>query len=60
MATGFYDCTENVFNQLINEHDFRISTLSLLLKIYQATSEWLKEIETAEKLVKLGKKNNTG
>lgn len=55
MAAGFYDRAEDMFNQLVNEDDFRISVLSLLLQIYQATSEWSKAIDITENLVKLGK-----
>ncbi|UDG80178.1 lipopolysaccharide assembly protein LapB [Candidatus Steffania adelgidicola] len=55
MAAGFYDRAENMFSQLLNEDDFRFSTLNLLLKIHQSTSEWLKAIDVANKLVKLGK-----
>ncbi|WP_413728465.1 lipopolysaccharide assembly protein LapB [Sodalis sp. RH19] len=55
MAAGFYDRAEEMFNQLIEEEDFRTGALQQLLQIYQATSEWTKAIETAEKLVKLGK-----
>ncbi|KYP97514.1 tetratricopeptide repeat protein [Sodalis-like endosymbiont of Proechinophthirus fluctus] len=54
MAAGFYDRAEDMFSQLVNEDDFRLCALSLLLQIYQATSEWSKAIDIAEKLVKLG------
>jgi lipopolysaccharide biosynthesis regulator YciM len=57
MAAGFYDRAEEMFNQLIDEEDFRTGALQQLLQIYQATSDWNKAIETAEKLVKLGKVN---
>jgi len=46
---------EEMFNQLVDETDFRISALQQLLQIYQATSEWQKAIDVAERLVKLGK-----
>lgn len=39
----------------MDETDFRISALQQLLQIYQATSDWQKAIDTAERLVKLGK-----
>jgi lipopolysaccharide biosynthesis regulator YciM len=39
----------------VDETDFRISALQQLLQIYQATSDWQKAIDTAERLVKLGK-----
>ncbi|MGL9769312.1 MAG: lipopolysaccharide assembly protein LapB [Sodalis sp. (in: enterobacteria)] len=55
MVAGFYDRAENMFSQLVNEDNFRLSALSFLLQIHQATSEWLKAINVAEKLVKLGK-----
>lgn len=55
MAAGLYDRAEDMFNQLVNEDDFRIFALQQLLVIYQATSEWQKAIDVAEKLVKLGK-----
>jgi lipopolysaccharide biosynthesis regulator YciM len=57
MAAGFYDRAEEMFNQLIDEEDFRTGALQQLLQIYQATSDWNKAIEAAEKLVKLGKVN---
>ncbi|EKW31556.1 lipopolysaccharide assembly protein LapB, partial [Escherichia coli] len=38
-----------------DETDFRIGALQQLLQIYQATSEWQKAIDVAERLVKLGK-----
>ena len=44
-----------MFNQLTDETDFRIGALQQLLQIYQATSEWQKAIDVAERLVKLGK-----
>ncbi|PVZ84799.1 lipopolysaccharide assembly protein LapB [Serratia sp. S1B] len=55
MVAGLYDRAEDMFSQLIDEEDFRVSALQQLLVIYQATSEWQKAIEMAEKLVKLGK-----
>lgn len=55
MAAGLYDRAEDMFNQLVNEDDFRIFALQQLLVIYQATSDWQKAIDVAEKLVKLGK-----
>lgn len=57
MAAGLYDRAEEMFNQLVDETDFRISALQQLLQIYQATSEWQKAIDVAERLVKLGKDN---
>lgn len=55
MAAGLYDRAEEMFSQLINEEDFRVSALQQLLVTYQATSDWQKAIDIAEKLVKLGK-----
>lgn len=55
MAAGLYDRAEDMFSQLLDEDDFRVSALQQLLMIYQAISDWLKAIDTAEKLVKLGK-----
>ncbi len=55
MAAGLYDRAEDMFSQLVDETDFRMSALQQLLQIYQATSDWQKAIDTAERLVKLGK-----
>ncbi|WP_147198159.1 lipopolysaccharide assembly protein LapB [Pantoea sp. MBD-2R] len=55
MAAGFYDRAEEMFSQLTDETDFRIGALQQLLIIHQATSDWPKAIEVAERLVKLGK-----
>jgi len=55
MAAGFYDRAEEMFTQLVDETDFRIGALQQLLIIHQATSDWPKAIEVAERLVKLGK-----
>ncbi|SCC05864.1 lipopolysaccharide assembly protein LapB [Kosakonia oryziphila] len=55
MAAGLYDRAEDMFNQLVDETDFRVNALQQLLQIYQATSEWQKAIDVAERLVKLGK-----
>ena len=55
MAAGLYDRAEDMFAQLVDETDFRIGALQQLLQIYQATSDWQKAIDTAERLVKLGK-----
>ncbi len=55
MAAGLYDRAEDMFTQLVDETDFRIGALQQLLQIYQATSDWQKAIDTAERLVKLGK-----
>ncbi|WP_409310836.1 lipopolysaccharide assembly protein LapB [Pectobacterium sp. B1J-3] len=55
VAAGLYDRAEEIFNQLVDEEDFRRSALQQLLQIYQSTSDWLNAIEAAEKLVKMGK-----
>lgn len=55
MTAGMYDRAEDMFSQLVDETDFRVGALQQLLQIYQATSEWQKAIDTAERLVKLGK-----
>ena len=55
MAAGLYDRAEEMFAQLTDETDFRLSALQQLLLIYQATSDWQKAIEAAERLIKLGK-----
>lgn len=54
MSAGMYDRAEDMFSQLVDEEDFRISALQQLLVIHQATSDWMKAIDVAEKLVKLG------
>jgi len=60
MAAGMYDRAEDMFNQLVDETDFRIGALQQLLQIYQATSEWQKAIDVAERLGKLGKDKQRG
>lgn len=57
MAAGLYDRAEDMFNQLVEEQDFRLGALQQLLIIHQATSDWHNAIEVAEKLVKMGKDN---
>ncbi|CCJ98403.1 lipopolysaccharide assembly protein LapB [Cronobacter malonaticus] len=57
MAAGLYDRAEDMFNQLVDETDFRVGALQQLLQIYQATSDWQKAIDAAERLVKLGKEH---
>lgn len=54
MTAGVYDRAENMFQQLTDEVDFKLSALQSLLAIFQLTSEWTKAIDTAGKLVKLG------
>ena len=60
MAAGLYDRAEDMFSQLTDETDFRIAALQQLLLIHQATSDWQKAIDVAEKLVKLGKEKQKG
>ncbi|MBP2844234.1 lipopolysaccharide assembly protein LapB [Dickeya oryzae] len=55
MVAGLYDRAEEIFKQLVDEEDFRVSALQQLLQIHQSTSDWPSAIDTAEKLVKLGK-----
>ncbi|MEH0876169.1 lipopolysaccharide assembly protein LapB [Pectobacterium cacticida] len=55
MSAGLYDRAEEIFNQLVDEEDFRHSALQQLLQIYQATSDWQAAIDVAEKLLKMGK-----
>ncbi|MEL0577776.1 lipopolysaccharide assembly protein LapB [Pectobacterium punjabense] len=55
MAAGLYDRAEEIFNQLVDEEDFRRSALQQLLQIHQSTSDWQTAIDVAEKLVKMGK-----
>lgn len=55
MAAGLYDRAESMFNQLVDEQDFRENALQQLLLIYQSTGEWQHAVETAGRLVKLGK-----
>jgi lipopolysaccharide biosynthesis regulator YciM len=57
MAAGFYDRAEEMFTQLIKEEDFQHSALQQLLVIHQATSDWQKAIDVAEKLTRLGKED---
>lgn len=58
MAAGLYDRAEDMFSQLVDETEFRIGAMQQLLQIYQATSDWQKAIDVAERLVKLGKENH--
>lgn len=60
IAAGMYDRAEDMFSQLVDETDFRVGALQQLLQIYQATSEWQKAIDVAERLVKLGKDKQRG
>lgn len=55
MAAGLYDRAEDMLTRLVNEQDFCIAALQQLLVLYQATSDWVKAIAVAEKLIKLGK-----
>lgn len=60
MAAGLYDRAEDMFKQLVDETDFRLSALQQLLQIYQSTSDWQSAIDVAERLVKLGKEKHRG
>ncbi|WP_407575884.1 lipopolysaccharide assembly protein LapB [Raoultella terrigena] len=60
MAAGLYDRAEDMFKQLVDETDFRLSALQQLLQIYQATSDWQSAIDVAERLMKLGKEKHRG
>ena len=55
MAAGLYDRAESMFQQLINENDFKVSSLKQLLSLYQLTSDWQQAIDIAEKLAKADK-----
>lgn len=57
MAAGLYDRAERMFNELIEEKNFRVSSLQQLLAIYQAMSEWVNAIKVAQKLIKSGKEH---
>ncbi|KUI99766.1 lipopolysaccharide assembly protein LapB [Vibrio sp. MEBiC08052] len=56
MVAGFLDRAERIFEQLIEEPEHRESALIQLTSIYQQTREWMKAIECAHALVKLGRK----
>lgn len=56
MVAGFLDRAERIFEQLIEEPEHRESALIQLTSIYQQTREWMKAIECAHVLVKLGRK----
>lgn len=60
MAAGLYDRAEDMFSQLVDETDFRAGALQQLLQIYQATSDWHKAIDVAERLIKMGKDKHRG
>ncbi|MDF7681013.1 lipopolysaccharide assembly protein LapB [Enterobacteriaceae bacterium ESL0689] len=60
MAAGLYDRAEDMFKQLVEEVDFRLSALQQLLQIYQFTSDWQSAIDVAEQLVKAGKVQHKG
>ncbi len=53
-AAGLYDRAEDMFKQLVDETDFRLSALQQLLQIYQATSDWQSAIDVAERLSEAG------
>ena len=55
MVAGLYDRAEQMFGQLVDETEYRVSALQQLLLIHQLTSDWPNAIDVAERLVKLGK-----
>ncbi|PCE66923.1 lipopolysaccharide assembly protein LapB [Salinivibrio sp. YCSC6] len=55
MVAGFFDRAEKIFVKLVDEPDYKEFALQQLLAIFQQTREWEKAIDTAAKLVKLGK-----
>ncbi|MBT0726369.1 lipopolysaccharide assembly protein LapB [Rosenbergiella australiborealis] len=55
MAAGLYDRAESMFKQLVDENDFKATSLKQLLSIYQLTSDWQQSIDTAEKLARVDK-----
>ncbi|MDR0218719.1 MAG: lipopolysaccharide assembly protein LapB [Enterobacteriaceae bacterium] len=57
MIAGLYDRAENMFLQLVDEKDFCENAFNSLLTLYQATSDWHKAIDIAEKLIKMGKQH---
>lgn len=56
MVSGLLDRAERIFEQLVDEPEHRESALQQLTSIYQQTREWHKAIESANALVKLGRK----
>ncbi|NUY55580.1 lipopolysaccharide assembly protein LapB [Salinivibrio sp. MA351] len=55
MVAGFFDRAEKIFAELVDEPDYREFALQQLLAISQQTREWEQAIDTAAKLVKMGK-----
>lgn len=56
MVSGFLDRAEKIFEQLVDEPEHRESALQQLASIYQQTREWHKAIDSAQALVKMGRK----
>ncbi|MBY7944062.1 lipopolysaccharide assembly protein LapB [Vibrio fluvialis] len=56
MVSGFLDRAERIFEQLVDEPEHRESALQQLTAIYQQTREWHKAIDSAQALVKMGRK----
>jgi lipopolysaccharide biosynthesis regulator YciM len=56
MVAGFLDRAERIFEQLLDEPEHRESALLQLTSIYQQTREWMKAIDCAHALVRLGRK----
>ncbi|GAD29668.1 MULTISPECIES: lipopolysaccharide assembly protein LapB [Photobacterium] len=55
MVAGFLDRAERIFEQLLDEPEYKKPALQQLLSIYQQTREWENAIDVATQLVKLGK-----
>ncbi|WBA09552.1 lipopolysaccharide assembly protein LapB [Salinivibrio kushneri] len=55
MVAGFFDRAEKIFSELVDEPDYQEFALQQLLAIFQQTREWENAIDTAAKLVKMGK-----
>jgi len=56
MVAGFLDRAEKIFEQLVDEPEFKESALLQLVSIYQQTREWTKAVESAQMLVRQGNK----
>ena len=58
MVSGFLDRAEKIFEQLVEEPDYKEAALQQLVTIYQQTREWEKAIYYANQLAKLGNKRS--
>lgn len=54
MVSGFLDRAEKIFEQLVEEPDYKEAALQQLVTIYQQTREWEKAIHYANQLAKMG------